>query len=85
MKNIYDLYSTSKLTNIDMRVIQLISKGYDNKFIAKLTHRSLSTIKNRTKRILEILGMNNRVQIAIYYLENYKYKDFVKSKNIEVK
>jgi len=67
---------TNKKKNIDivsgneMDIIRLIVKGQSNKDIAKLLNYSEGTIKNKISRIYEKLEISDRLQLAVYAVEN---------------
>ena len=60
------------LTNREMEIAALISKGYPNKEIANKLFMSEGTIKNYISTILDKTGLGHRTQIAIYYLTGDK-------------
>lgn len=58
------------LTDREIEIIKLISVGLSNKEIANELNFSLGTIKNNISKILEKLQMSDRMQIAIFAIEN---------------
>jgi len=58
------------LTKKDIKIVELISKGFSNKEIANSLNYSEGTIKNNVSKILEKLEMSDRIQIAIFAMEN---------------
>lgn len=58
------------LTEREIKIVKLISAGLSNKEIASELNFSLGTIKNDISRILEKLEMSDRIQIAIFAIEN---------------
>ncbi len=58
------------LTDRDVEIIKLIASGYSNKEIATELSYSQGTIKNNISRILEKLEFSDRMQIAIFAMEN---------------
>lgn len=73
------LLNENKLNNIDVLtprekdVLHNISKGYDNKEIAKLLYISDYTVKKHVSSILKKLNLKNR-QEAIVYVNKNKFK-----------
>jgi DNA-binding NarL/FixJ family response regulator len=59
-------------TKLELEVIKLVAKGKTNKEIAADLHLVEGTVKNYLKKILNKTGLKNRVQLAVYYLENLK-------------
>jgi DNA-binding NarL/FixJ family response regulator len=47
-------------------VLVLLAEGYDNGEIAGRLYVSSSTVKNHVSRVLEKLGLDNRVQAAAF-------------------
>ncbi|QUH28442.1 response regulator [Vallitalea guaymasensis] len=56
------------MEQIDM--IKLIVDGKSNKEIAKIFNYTEGTIKNKVSRIYEKLGISDRLQLAVYAVEN---------------
>ncbi len=56
------------LTETEMEIIKLISKGLSNKEIGERIFLGEGTVKNRISEILNKLGLRDRTQIAIFYL-----------------
>ncbi len=54
----------------DIRIIELISDGRNNKEIAEIMNYSEGTIKNRISRMLEMIGAKDRTQLVLYALKN---------------
>ncbi|MCL6589272.1 MAG: LuxR C-terminal-related transcriptional regulator [Firmicutes bacterium] len=59
-------------TKLELEVIKLVVEGKTNKEIAGDLHLVEGTVKNYLKKILNKTGLKNRVQLAVYYLENLK-------------
>lgn len=58
------------LSDRDIEIIKLISAGLSNKEIASELNFSQGTIKNNISKILEKLVLSDRMQIAIFAIEN---------------
>ena len=56
----------AQLTPRELEILRLIVEGRENGEIAQLLFISPSTAKNHVARVLEKLGMQNRVQAAVY-------------------
>ena len=54
------------LSDREIEVLLLLSKGCSNKEIARLLTVSLHTINDHTKRILRRLDVNTRVEAAVW-------------------
>lgn len=59
-----------KITERELEIIKLISKGLTNKEISDLLFLTEGTIKNITSRILSKLDLRDRTQIVIFAYEN---------------
>ena len=58
------------MTEKEVDIVKLIAKGKSNKEIANTLNYSEGTIKNNISRILEKMEMSDRMQIAIFAMEN---------------
>lgn len=58
------------LTEREVEIVKLIAKGKSNKEIGDALNYSMGTIKNNVSKILEKLDMTDRMQIAIFAMEN---------------
>jgi DNA-binding NarL/FixJ family response regulator len=54
----------------ELDVLELLAEGCDNTEIASRLYVSPSTVKNHVSRLLEKIGVDNRVQAATYALRN---------------
>src|SRR4051794_4626568 len=54
------------LTARELQILRLVAQGKENHEIAEALVISPSTAKNHVARVLEKLGMDNRVQAAVY-------------------
>lgn len=66
----YKLQYEEILTEKEVEIVKRIAKGSSNKEIANALNYSEGTIKNNISRILEKLEMSDRMQIAIFAMEN---------------
>lgn len=58
------------LSNREMEIVKLISKGLSNQEIADELFISNGTVRNYISTILDKTGLSHRTQIAVKYLEN---------------
>lgn len=58
------------LSDKEIEIVRLIAQGNSNKEIAATLNYSEGTIKNNVSKILEKLDMSDRMQIAIFAIEN---------------
>lgn len=58
--------SPALLTPRELEILRLIVEGRENSEIAEILVISLSTAKNHVAHVLDKLGMQNRVQAAVY-------------------
>ena len=56
----------ASLTEREREVLRLVAEGRDNQEIAEALTISPSTVKNHVSSILEKLGLENRIQAAVY-------------------
>jgi len=54
----------------DIAIIRLISDGKNNREIAEIMNYAEGTIKNKISRIMEIMGVKDRVQVVLQALKN---------------
>jgi len=59
-----------KISEKEIEIIKLIATGKSNKEIAAVLNYSEGTIKNNVSKILEKLELNDRMQVAIFAIEN---------------
>lgn len=60
-------FSKYNLTKNHIKIMELVSKGLNNKEIASKLYLSEGTIKNKISEILLELGLRDRTQLAIFY------------------
>jgi DNA-binding NarL/FixJ family response regulator len=58
------------LNDTEIEMIKLIVKGQTNKSIAKTFNYAEGTVKNKVSRIYEKLNISDRLQLAVYAVEN---------------
>jgi two-component system, NarL family, nitrate/nitrite response regulator NarL len=71
-KDLHNTSQTNSLTKREKEILLLISEGISNKQIADQLFISENTVKNHIKNLLEKLELENRVQLAIYAIKQYK-------------
>jgi len=58
------------ISNTEKEIIRLVAQGKSNKEIAQIMNFAEGTIRNKITRLLDKLDLRDRVQIAIFALEN---------------
>ena len=58
------------ISSREREVLALVADGYDNAEIAKRLYLSPSTVKNHVSKLLDKLGVDNRVQAATFATRN---------------
>lgn len=58
------------ITNTEKEIIKLVAQGKNNKEIAQIMNFAEGTIRNKITRLLDKLDLRDRLQIAIFALEN---------------
>lgn len=66
----YKMKYDDLLSEKELEIIKWIASGKSNREIAKLLSYSEGTIKNNVSKILEKLKLSDRVQVAIFAIEN---------------
>ncbi len=61
--------ATDKLSAREIQVLELLARGQSNAEIARILGLSESTVKNHLRAILDKLHLRNRVQAAIYAVQ----------------
>lgn len=59
-----------ELSRLELRIIQLIGKGYSNKEIMYACNLADGTVRNYISAILKKLDLRNRTQIAIFAIQS---------------
>jgi DNA-binding NarL/FixJ family response regulator len=59
-----------RLNANELKIIQLIGRGLSNKEIMHEIHLSEGTVRNYISNILDVLGLRDRTQIAIYAIQS---------------
>ena len=57
---------SARMSQRELEIMQLIAEGLSNKDIARRLGIVPDTVKSHVRRILERLGLHNRIQIAVY-------------------
>ena len=60
----------TQLTKSELRVAHLVAKGHEDKIIASKLFNSPYTIHTHIRNIKKKLRLNNRVQIAVKYIQS---------------
>ena len=58
--------STDKLTDRERDILRLVAKGLSNEEISATLYLSLGTVKKQLSNLMLRLGLENRVQAAVY-------------------
>ncbi|WP_461206851.1 response regulator transcription factor [Clostridium sp. DL1XJH146] len=66
----YKFNYSDKLSHKDIEIIKLIAKGKSNKEIATYLNYSEGTIKNNVSKVFGKLEVTDRMQVAIFAIEN---------------
>ena len=61
--------ATDRLNTKELKIIQMIGRGLSNKEIMQEIHLSEGTVRNYISNILDVLGLRDRTQIAIYAIQ----------------
>ncbi len=64
------LAGTMQLSPEDIEIIKLIVDGKSNKYIGATLNYTEGTVKNKVSRIYEKLKLTDRLQLAVYAVEN---------------
>ncbi len=62
--------ATEELAPEEVEIVKLIVEGKSNKFIGNSLNYTEGTIKNKVSRIYEKLKLHDRLQLAVYAVEN---------------
>lgn len=58
------------LSKSEQRVARMVAQGYEDKIIADKLFNSPHTIRTHVKRIKQKMNLNNRVQLAVKYIQS---------------
>ena len=61
--------ATDRLNTKELKIIQMIGRGLSNKEIMQEIHLSEGTVRTYISNILDVLGLRDRTQIAIYAIQ----------------
>ena len=69
------LHRTATLKGSDFRIIEYVTAGLRNKEIANLMgSKDVFVIRNRMRRIYDMLGFDNRVELALWWCSRHPGK-----------
>jgi DNA-binding NarL/FixJ family response regulator len=74
-----DRYFSGKLTRTELRIIHLVSLGLENQEIADILGLNIGTIRNYITAILRKTFLRNRVELAVFAIQNGLKKEAPKS------
>ncbi len=63
----------SCLRTSEREIFRFVVCGMSNQQIARKLNKSISTVRNKLNRILTMLGLQNRTQLAMYYLGHWQF------------
>ena len=64
------------LSDREREVLDLLARGCNNAEIAERLYLSLSTVKHHVSRVLDKLGVDNRLQAAAYAIRHRLVDDY---------
>lgn len=76
MKQLHNNVKTPILTEAEVRVIELLVRGYSEKEIANKLCLSKYTVNNHMRNIRERYGLNKSVEVVLLYIAYLKGKTF---------
>ncbi len=62
-------YAAHDISDRELDIIRLIAEGLSNKEIAAQLFLSEGTVRNYLSSILDKLGLRDRTQVAVFYLQ----------------
>ncbi len=65
MKNTVELPNGQRLTDREMEILRWVANGKTNEAIAKISDRSMNTVKNQLRLIFQKLDVVNRAQAVM--------------------
>jgi DNA-binding NarL/FixJ family response regulator len=63
-----NLYGDTRLSEKELRIVELVAEGLNNKDIAPLIGNTEPVLKNYIRVILDKTGMNTRLELALWYV-----------------
>ncbi|MCE4266918.1 response regulator transcription factor [Rhodococcus sp. MS16] len=60
------------LTERESQVLALVAEGKSNQEIADALHLGVTTVKTHVANLMSKTGCDNRVRLAVYYLQNFQ-------------
>lgn len=76
MKSPNNSVNTSYFSEAELRVVELLVRGYSEKEIASKLFISERTVNNHTRNIRERYGLHKNIQIVAVYLASLRNKEF---------
>ncbi len=67
----FDAQVFAPLSRQELRILALLSKGKNNKYIAHTLHLSLGTVRNYVTSLMGKLRLSSRVQACLFALEHH--------------
>jgi DNA-binding NarL/FixJ family response regulator len=58
------------LSDREMKIVQLVAQGFQNKEIGKELFISENTVKNHLRNIFDKLGVSDRLELALYAIHH---------------
>ncbi len=63
----------SCMSKKEREVLQYVIRGMSNHQIARQLRKSMPTVRNHLNQMLNMLGLQNRTQLAMYYLGHWQF------------
>lgn len=71
-----EVETIAKLSEREWQIVKLIAKGWTNEKVGKILGLTEDSIKKRNKEIFNIVGVDNRVALAIWFIQHKKPSSF---------
>jgi DNA-binding NarL/FixJ family response regulator len=66
--SVMTIVPSSRLSPKELRIVQLLTDGMTNPDIANAIGTTEQTVKNNLRHIYDTTGMDNRVELALWYV-----------------